>query len=62
MKELCLINASNLKKCRILDGHALRILDALKKRPTPAPAPTGGDAADFMRHRKKRMAEAHRKA
>ena len=60
MPELSLINAPALKKCGVLDGLALRIVDALKKRkacPSP-PARTGPGAADFMHHRKKRMGEA----
>ena len=55
-----LINVSTFEKCGVLDGHALRILDALKKRKTrpAAPAITGSGAADFMRHRKKRLDKA----
>ena len=31
MPQLSLINAGAFKKCGVLDGHALRILNALKK-------------------------------
>ena len=47
-----------LKKCGVLDGHALRIVDALKKKPAPSAPVTGSSASDFMKLRKKRLAQA----
>ena len=58
MKELTLINMAALKKCGVLDGHALRIVDALKKKPAPSAPVTGSSAPDFMKLRKKRLAQA----
>ena len=54
MKELTLINMAALKKGGVLDGHALRIVDALKKKPAQV---TGSSASHFMM-RKKRLAQA----
>ena len=52
MKELTLINMAALKKCGVLDGHALRIVDALKKKPAPSAPVAGSSASDFMKLRK----------
>ena len=53
-----LINMAPLKKCGVLDGHALRIVDALKKKPAPSAPITGSSASDFMKLRKKWLAQA----
>ena len=37
MPELALATATNLRRLKVLDGHALRILDALKRIPRPLP-------------------------
>ena len=59
MKELTLINNAALKKCGVLDGHALGIVDALKKKPAPSAPIAGSAAPDFMKLHKKRLAQAY---
>jgi hypothetical protein len=41
-----------------IESHALRIVDALKKKPAPSAPVTGSSAPDFMKLRKKRLAQA----
>ena len=61
MAELALITSNSLKACKVLDGHALRILDELKKRralgvvPPKKPSKRPADISSFMDLRKKRQ-------
>ena len=61
MAELALITSKSLKACEVLDGHALRILDELKKRralgvvPPKKPSKRPADISSFMDLRKKQQ-------
>ena len=61
MAELALITSNSLKACKVLDGHALRILDELKKRralgvvPPKKPPKRPADISSFMDLRKKQQ-------
>ena len=57
MKELTLINMAALEKCGVLDGHALRIVDALKQKQAPSAPVAGSAAPDVMKLRKQRLAQ-----
>ena len=66
MAELALITSKSLKACKVLDGHALRIVDELKKRralgvlPPKKPSKRPADISSFMDLCKKRQKkEAH---
>ena len=67
MAELALITTKALKACKVLDGHALRIVDELKKRRAlgVVPQKQAGkrplDASSFMDLRKKRHKKEARK-
>ena len=61
MAELALITSKSLKACKVLDGHALRIVDELKKRhalgvvPPKKPSKRPADIPSFMDLSKKRQ-------
>jgi len=61
MAELALIKSKSLKACKLLDGHALRIVDELKKLralgvvPPKKPFKRPADISSFIDMRKKRQ-------
>ena len=67
MAELALITTKSLKACKVLDGHALRIVDEFKKRRAlgRVPQKQAGkrplDASSFRDLRKKRHRKEARK-
>ena len=67
MAKLALMTPKFLKACKVLEGHALRIIDALKKRhalgvvPQKQPSKRPSYASSFMELRKKRHRKEARK-